>query len=114
MRRVRESFLSWKSNKYYVCLYERAGVDVALLMQHATRICHVVTSFVAPLALPYFSTLSHKLCDFQNKSIEHKICVLIFSTTLFKAFLILRRIYRDIVIIVKMSSCKVPVIIVRF
>jgi hypothetical protein len=31
--------------------------------------------------LPYFSTLSHKQNDFQEKVIEHKMCVLIFSTT---------------------------------
>jgi hypothetical protein len=29
---------------------------------------------------PNFSTLSHKQCDFKNKVIEHKMCVLIFST----------------------------------
>jgi hypothetical protein len=40
-----------------------AYVHVALLIQHATRMRHIVTSFVAPLAPPYFSTLSHKWCD---------------------------------------------------
>ena len=40
---------------------------VALLIQHATRMCHIVTSFVAPLAPPYFSTLSHKRHDFRKK-----------------------------------------------
>ena len=32
-------------------------------------------------ALQYFSTLSHKRCDFRIKGTENKICVLIFSTT---------------------------------
>ena len=42
------------------------------------------------------------------------MCVLIFSTTfLSETFLILRRIQRDI-INVQRSSCKVPVILVRF
>ena len=54
---------------------------VALLIQHATRMRHVVTSFVAPLAPPYFSTLSHKRHDFPEKVTEHKMCVLIFYTT---------------------------------
>ena len=38
------------------------------------------------------------------------MCVFIFSTTRFKAFLILRRIWRDIVKIVETSSWKVLVI----
>jgi hypothetical protein len=47
-----------------VCVCARAGVGawasaracvrVGLLIQHATRMRHVVTSFVAPLAPPYF------------------------------------------------------------
>jgi hypothetical protein len=40
--------------------------------------------------------------------------VLTFSTTLSEAFVILERIQRDITINVRMSSCKVPVIFVRF
>jgi hypothetical protein len=32
------------------------------------------------LAPPYFSTLSHKRCDFRKKVTERKMCVLIFST----------------------------------
>ena len=37
-----------------------ACVHVAVFIQHATCVCRVVTSFVAPLVSPYFSTLSHK------------------------------------------------------
>ena len=36
-----------------VCVCARARVYVALLIQHATRMCHIVTSFVAPLAPPH-------------------------------------------------------------
>jgi hypothetical protein len=32
-------------------------------------------------ALPYFSKLVHKLHDFRGKVTEHKMCVMIFSTT---------------------------------
>jgi hypothetical protein len=81
--------LAWKSNKYYifVCACARACqgawacVHVALLIQHATRMRHIVVSFVAPLAPPYFSTLSHKRRDYRKKVKVHKMCVLIFSTT---------------------------------
>ena len=91
-----------------------AYVDVALLIQHTTRMRHIVASFVASLAPPYFSTLSHRRCDFRVKVTEHEMCVLIFSTTLCKTFLILKIIQRDIVINVKTFSCKVPVIFVEF
>ena len=49
-------------------------MHVTLLIQHATRLRHIVTSFVAPLSPPYFSTLSHKRCDFRKNVTEHKMC----------------------------------------
>ena len=69
--------------RVYVCPRARACacVHVALLIQRATRVRHIVTSFVAPLSPPYFSTLSHKRHDFRKTVIGHKMCVFIFSTT---------------------------------
>jgi hypothetical protein len=53
--------------------------------------------------------------DFRGKKvIEPKLCVLIFSTTFDEIFLILRRRERDIIININRSSCKVPVILIRF
>jgi hypothetical protein len=56
-------------------------VSVALVIQHAKRMRRIILPSVACLALPYFSSLSHKRHDFREKIIEHKMCVLIFCTT---------------------------------
>ena len=47
-------------------------VSVALLIQYATPMCHIIMSFVALLAFAYFPTLSHKRYNFRNDVIEHK------------------------------------------
>jgi hypothetical protein len=60
------------------CMCPDAWVYVALLIQHATRMRYIVTSFVAPLATQYFSTLPHKRHDFRENVIGHKMCILIF------------------------------------
>ena len=85
LRRFRESLLPWKSNKYYIlmcaCVLARLGewacacacVRVALLMQHATRMRRVVTSFVAFVSTRFFGSIS-KRYDFRKKVTEHQMC----------------------------------------
>jgi hypothetical protein len=41
---------------------------VALVIQHAMRVCRIILSSVECPALQYFSTFSHKECDFREKS----------------------------------------------
>jgi hypothetical protein len=88
-------------------------VSVALVIQHAKRMRHIILSSVAYLAVPYFSTLSHKRHDFRKNVIEHKM--FLFSLQLLSGtFLIIRRLERHITINVHRSSCKISVILVRF
>ena len=44
--------------------HEHACARVVLLIQHAKRVRHIVSSSVAFLTAPHFSTLSHKRRDF--------------------------------------------------
>ena len=56
--------------------FARSCARVALLIKHEKRRRHIVLSFVASVAPPDFSTLSHK-----RHVTEHKISVFTFSTT---------------------------------
>ena len=78
--KVRSRNNALEKQQIFVCVYKHAHVRVALLTQHATRWRHIVTSFVVPLAPPYFST-SYKRHDFRKKVPQHKMCVSILSTT---------------------------------
>jgi len=69
--------LLWKSNEYYIFL-----VRICILgIQHAMRMRRAILSYL-PFRLHHiFPTLSHKLQYFRENVTEHKMCVLIFSTT---------------------------------
>jgi hypothetical protein len=58
-------------------------MSVALVIQHAKFLPHIILSSATCLAVPYFSTLYHKWLDFRGGRgiTARKISVLIFSTT---------------------------------
>jgi hypothetical protein len=67
-----------------------------------------------PSGSSIFLDIISQTTRFSKKVIEDKMSVLVFSTTLSRTVLILRRNQRDIVINVKTSSCKVLVVLVGF
>ena len=89
---------------------------VALFGQHMTRMRHIVLSSVTILSLLYISALSRKRHDFRGgkKVTKHKMCVLIFSTTLSEKFIVLRRIERDIIKNLRWSLCNVASFLSEF
>jgi len=73
-----------------------------------------ILSFVACPALQNFPTLPHKRHNYRKKKvIEHKMCF-DFLRNLFKTFVILRRIRRDVTINVHRSSYKLAFILADF
>src|SRR5215469_11726367 len=89
-------------------------VFVALVTQHAKRMCRIEYSSVTCPAVPYFSTLPHKRHEFRKNVPEYEMFVLIFLIILSQIFSILRRTGQYIIINLHGFLCEVPVILVRF
>jgi hypothetical protein len=82
-------------------------------VQKVSFLPRIISSSVACLALPCFSTLSHTSHDFRGKIIEYNNCVS--SLQLFsETFLFLRKIQQEIMTNLHSSSRQVPVILVIF
>ena len=87
--------------------------SVALAIQHAKRMCRITLISVACPALQYFSTLSHNRHHIRKKRYGTQNAFWFSLQHFSKTFLIPRIIWRHITNI-HWSSCKVPVIRVRF
>jgi hypothetical protein len=97
---------SGKATKYYII-----WVSVALGFLHAMRMRRIMLSSTVCLALQYFSTLSHKRHDFREKKLLNTKCVFLYSLKFYLKHFTVRR---NIITYVHRSSCKEPVILVRF
>ena len=96
--------------RYSECL------SVALDIRQARCKRPVILSSVVCLAVLYICTLSHKRHDYRYKRmlLNTKYVYWFFPKNLSELFLILSRNERDMIFNVYRSSCKVPVILVRF
>jgi hypothetical protein len=86
---------------------------MALLIQHARRMRRIILLSASCLAVLYLFTLSHKTAQFPGeKLLDIKyVCRIPYE---FEKLLILKVTRWDIFINVHTSSCRVPVILVRF
>jgi len=76
--------------------------------------CATLSSVACPPLYNIFPNYLINGTNFWNNVIGFEMCVLIFFTNLSEIFLILRRTERDMIKNIYRSSCKVPVIVVRF
>jgi len=83
-------------------------VFIALVIQHTMHMRRVVTCGLSRPII--FSALPHKRHEFRRKVIEHKKCVLIFSTNFFFKYVILRRTENDNLRIYKRLHVKYPLL----
>ena len=103
-----QPLLQWKSNENYT-----ASVCICGLKYPA---CNAHAPYYHLWPAPHYTIFPHYLTKgkfFRKKNIiEHKMCVLSFSTNLSVMCFIIRRTERDVVENVYWSSCTVPVILV--
>jgi hypothetical protein len=86
-------------------------VRVALVIQHAKRMRCIILSPVACLPGHIFPYYHINGTTFEKRLKTKRVLDFLYN---FEMFLILRGIQRDVVIHVRRSSCKVPVVLLRF
>jgi hypothetical protein len=104
--RVRECVRVCELGKACAC------ARVGLLIRYDTRRRHIVCVF--PGSTTFFDSISLTVQFSEKKVTEYETCVFVLSAAFIWNIVILRRNQVDIVINVKTSSYKVPVILTRF
>jgi hypothetical protein len=90
-------------------------VPIALVIHNAKLMRSIVLSSLTSRVIPYFFFFFHKLYDFQKKKCYRTLNVFLFSLLcLSDTFLIIRRIQRNIIVIVHRCSSKVPLFLSHF
>jgi hypothetical protein len=106
-----QTLLQRRSNRYYIFWVCVCSLSYPAHNAHAPHYIVVCGLFGSSIFL-HLSRLQH---DFRGEKLQDKKCVFWVSVHLVaEIFLILRRVQRDIIITVDNSSCKIPVILVRF
>ena len=72
------------------------------------KVPYIIVICGCPLLYNIFPYYFIKSTNLWNKTVENKMCVLIFSTPLSETLVILRRIQRDIIINIHISAWKLP------
>jgi len=101
-----QPLLQWKISKYYMCIFS---------YRYPTCSSYAPSWHVACLAVRYCSTFSHKRHNFLKKKLLKMKYIFWFSPQLlFETFLNMRRFDQDMIKNVYLSSCEVPVLLIRF
>ena len=112
--------MKWTSKTYYIflCVCVRARARTWTCARVASIIHHAMRRHIDICGLSGSTIFFHQISQttwFSGRKLLNIKCVFRFLVQLlFETFLILRIIQRDIVINVKTSSCKVPVVLPRF
>jgi hypothetical protein len=95
-----------------ICITYCERVFVALVIQHALSMLPIVICGLRRFTI--FSAFSHKRHDFRKKKLPNVKCVSTsFYTTFLRNIFILRRTQRDRIKNVYLSSCQIPIILLR-
>jgi len=99
------------SSRYYIFWLYVCSLTYPACKAHVQHLyCHLWPIWLYHI-FPHYLT---KSTNFEEKMIEEKMCVLIFSTSLTEIFLIIRKIEEDIIINLHTTACQVAVTLVIF
>jgi hypothetical protein len=104
-----QSLLQWKSNNYYILW---VCVCVALVVQHAVRMRHIVICYLSLYSVFHINSWTARF--FKKSYRKQNVCFDFLYNFCLKHFLILIRNEGDMIKNVVWSSCTVPGILVRY